>query len=141
VALQEASETSFKDYGKQVVANAQALAQGLKEGDLRLVSGGTDNHMVLVDFGEAGPSGKEIQDALSEVDIIVNRNTVPRETRKPFVTSGIRLGTPAVTTRGMKENELKQIAELIVKVVESPQEVQTKMKEEAEELTKKFPLP
>ena len=117
VALKEASAASFRKYGQQIVRNAKVLAETLKNEGLRLVSGGTDNHLMLVDFGVDGPTGKEVQEALNLCGIIVNKNTVPRETRKPFVTSGVRLGTPAVTTRGMKEKQMQQIGLLIIGVI------------------------
>jgi len=143
VALKEAAEAGFKEYGKQVVANAKSLANSLNEGGLRLVSGGTDNHMVLVDFGEDGPSGKEAQDGLSQVNIVVNRNTVPRETRKPFVTSGVRLGTPAITTRGMKEIEAQKTGELIVKIVKNlgSSAIYSQVQKEVSNLSSSFPIP
>jgi glycine hydroxymethyltransferase len=143
VALKEASSPEFKGYGKQVVKNAKALAGALKEQRLRLVSDGTDNHMLLIDFGDQGPSGKEVQDALETAGLIVNRNTVPRETRKPFVTSGIRLGTTAITTRGFKDTQMFEIAGLIARVVNNLQdetlleEIATKVRS----LTSKFPVP
>lgn len=143
VALEEASKPEFKEYGKQIVKNAKALADSLAASGLRLVSGGTDNHMVLVDFGEGGPTGKEVQDVLAKASIIVNRNTVPRETRKPFITSGIRLGTPAITTRGMKEDQAKQIGVLIGDIVSKIEDENliNKTVEEVLSLTKKFPTP
>ncbi len=143
VALKEASTSSFKKYAGQIVKNAAALAETLSAGGLRLVSGGTDNHLMLVDFGADGPTGKDVQIALEKSGIIVNKNTVPRETRKPFVTSGIRLGTPAVTTRGMKEKEMKEIGRFILEVVKGlgDEKVYKKALKEARTLTKKFPLP
>jgi len=143
VALKEASTASFKRYGQQIVKNAEALAQSLLKGGLRLVSGGTETHLALVDFGETGPTGKEVQEALNQCGIVVNKNTVPRETRKPFVTSGIRLGTPAVTTRGMKEKEAEKIGNLIAEIVKNMgnekryKEIATQVKS----LTAKFPVP
>ncbi len=143
IALKEASTTSFKKYGAQIVKNAKALAESLSAGGLRLASGGTDNHLMLVDFGPKGPTGKEVQLSLEKAGIILNKNTVPHETRKPFVTSGIRLGTPAVTTRGMREREMKKIGELIVEVVSNlgDEKIYKKVLKEAKELTAKFPVP
>ena len=143
VALKEASTTSFKKYGQQIVKNAKALAETLAKGDLRLVSGGTDTHLILVDLGPEGPTGKEVQLALETSGIITNKNTVPRETRKPFVTSGIRLGTPAVTTRGMKETEMKRIGELIVEVTNNldSEKAYKEVKKEVLDITSKFPIP
>ena len=112
-ALGEAMKPSFKKYGRQVVRNAQALAHELVKRGFPLVSGGTDNHLMVVDLTPFGLSGREAQDRLEAVGIIVNRNTIPFDTRKPFDPSGIRIGTPAVTTRGMKEREMRLIAELI----------------------------
>ncbi len=142
VALKEASTASFKKYGQQIVKNAKALAQSLSKGGLRLVSGGTDNHLMLVDLGPDGPTGKEVQEALSEAGIVVNKNTVPRETRKPFITSGFRLGTPAVTTRVMKEKEMKKIGDLIVEVIANlgNEKVYRKVLKESRSLTAKFPV-
>src|SRR3990170_1513787 len=115
VALKEASTPQFKKYGEQIMKNAKALSEALSAGGLRLVSGGTDNHLMLIDLGPYGLTGKEVSLALETCGIVSNKNTVPRETRKPFVTSGIRLGTPAATTRGMKEKEMEVIGTLIAK--------------------------
>ena len=143
VALKEASTSSFKKYGQQIVKNAKVLAETLSYGGLRLVSGGTDNHLMLVDLGSDGPTGKEVQEALEQAGIILNKNTVPGETRKPFVTSGLRLGTPAVTTRGMKEPEMVKIGQFIVKVVCNlgSDKIYKEIKKEALTLTSKFPVP
>ncbi|MDO8560997.1 MAG: serine hydroxymethyltransferase [bacterium] len=113
VALGEAMEPSFKKYGHQIVKNAKVLARELQKLGFRLVSGGTDNHLMLVDLTNLGISGREAQDRLEEAGIIVNRNTIPYDTRSPFDPSGIRVGTPSVTTRGMKEKEIKIIAGFI----------------------------
>ncbi|MFY9462158.1 MAG: serine hydroxymethyltransferase [Candidatus Sungiibacteriota bacterium] len=113
VALGEALKPSFKKYGRQVVKNAKALARELQKLGFRLVTGGTDNHLMLIDLTNLGISGLSAQDKLEEAGIIVNRNTIPYDTRSPFDPSGIRLGTPAVTTRGMKEKEMKEIARFI----------------------------
>jgi glycine hydroxymethyltransferase len=122
VAFAEASHPSFSDYAHQIVANAQALAAGLAGNGLRLVSGGTDNHLMLVDLrsfdGEL--TGKEAQLALDRAGITCNKNTVPDDPRSPFVTSGLRLGTPSVTTQGMTEPEMAQVAELITRVLRAP---------------------
>ena len=143
VALKEASTKEFKQYGQQVVKNSRVLARHLLKEGFRLVSGGTDNHMMLIDFGEKGPTGKEVQDSLNNSGIIVNRNTVPRETRKPFVTSGIRLGTPAVTTRGMKEKEMKSIGEMLGRVIKNlgNHKIETEIETRVLDLTVKFPTP
>ncbi len=113
VALGEALKPSFKKYGRQIVKNARILAKELKKLGLSVVSGGTDNHLMLIDLTGLGISGREGQDRLEKVGIIVNRNTVPYDTRSPFDPSGIRLGTPSITTRGMKEKEMKIVAGLI----------------------------
>ena len=126
-----------------MVKNSRVLARHLLKEGFRLVSGGTDNHMMLIDFGEKGPTGKEVQDSLNNSGIIVNRNTVPRETRKPFVTSGIRLGTPAVTTRGMKEKEMKSIGEMLGRVIKNlgNHKIETEIETRVLDLTVKFPTP
>ena len=113
VALKEALSPSFKAYQEQVVANAKTLAQALMDRGYRIVSGGTDNHLMLIDVKQAGLTGKDAERALDEVGITVNKNTIPFDTESPFVTSGIRIGTPAVTTRGMKEEAMQAIAALI----------------------------
>jgi len=109
--------TNFKGYQQQIVKNARALAEGMKRNGYRLVSGGTDNHLMLVDVGAKGLTGKDCQIVLDEAGITVNKNTIPFETRSPFQASGIRLGTPAVTTRGMKEPEMAAIADMISEVL------------------------
>ena len=110
VAFQEALQPSFNDYQEQIVNNAKALAGSLLKRDFRLVSGGTDTHLILVDLTNRGITGKDMEIALDKAGITVNKNTVPAETRSPFVTSGIRIGTPAVTTRGFKEAEMDILA-------------------------------
>lgn len=119
VALKEALAPSFVEYQRQVIANAQALAEALTQRGYRLVSGGTDNHLLLVDVKQRGLTGKEAEHALDEVGITVNKNTIPFDTESPFVTSGIRIGTPAVTTRGMKESEMHEIGALIADTLEA----------------------
>jgi glycine hydroxymethyltransferase len=119
VAFREAAKPAFRDYASQIVANAQALAEGLAGEGFRLVSGGTDNHLMLVDLRSFDPelTGKEAQTVLDQAGITLNKNTVPDDPRSPFVTSGLRIGTPAVTTQGMAEPEMAQIAELIARVL------------------------
>jgi len=119
VALQEAAQPAFRTYQQQIVRNAQALAAGLTAKGFRLTSGGTDNHLMLVDLRNTELTGKLAQETLEAANITVNRNTVPFETRSPFVTSGVRIGTPAVTTRGMQEPEMQAIAGLIARALES----------------------
>jgi glycine hydroxymethyltransferase len=142
VALKEALDPSFKDYAKQIVSNAQALAKGLVARGYQLVSGGTDNHLMLVDLRNKGLTGKAAEKALDLAGITVNKNTVPKETQSPFVTSGIRIGTPAVTTRGMRESEMERIADLIDQVLMSAEDasVAARVKEEVRTLANAFPL-
>lgn len=113
VAFGEALQDDFKEYQKQIVKNASALAEGLIENGFRLVSGGTDNHLVLIDVRTKGLTGKKAEELLNDIGIATNKNTIPYDPESPFVTSGIRIGTPAMTTRGMKEEEMKEIAYLI----------------------------
>lgn len=117
VCLKEAMEPSFKDYQKQIRKNAVALANKLAEGGLRLVSGGTDNHLMLVDLSPLGVTGKAAQEALDVLGIVLNKNMIPYDKQKPMITSGVRIGTPSVTTRGMKETEMVKIADMIVRVL------------------------
>ncbi|MEE8185994.1 MAG: serine hydroxymethyltransferase, partial [Thermodesulfobacteriota bacterium] len=119
VAFKEAMEPGFKDYQNQVVTNARVLAGELEARGYKLVSGGTDTHLMLVDLTGKGVTGKEAEGALERAGITVNKNTIPFETRSPFITSGIRVGTPAVTTRGMKEEEMKIIAGMMDEAIES----------------------
>ena len=143
VCLQEAMQPSFKVYQKQIVKNAAALAEGMKRNGFRLVSGGTDNHLMLVDVGARGVTGKECQAALDLAGITVNKNTIPFETRSPFQASGIRLGTPAVTTRGMMEAEMAAIADMISEVLLDLKNAEAvgKVHKRVRELTGRFPLP
>jgi glycine hydroxymethyltransferase len=144
VALGEALREDFKEYQRQVLKNATALASELQEQGLRLVSGGTDNHLMLVDvwMDGKGTTGKDAEKALEAALITVNKNTIPFDQNKPFVASGLRIGTPAVTTRGMKEAEMRQIGRLIAEVIHAPEseEVRKKVKREVGELTARFPL-
>ena len=136
VALHEAMSPSFKAYGRQVIKNAAVLADELTRLGFDLVSGGTDNHLMLIDLAKTGLSGREGQDRLEDVGIVVNRNTVPFDSRKPFDPSGIRLGTPSLTTRGMKEKEMKTVARLINDALTKDRDV----KKEVAALCKKFPI-
>jgi glycine hydroxymethyltransferase len=144
VALKEALDPSFKIYCKQVVANARTLAAALIEKGFQVVSGGTDNHLMLLDLRNRGDelTGKVAEIALDKAGITVNKNTVPNETRSPFVTSGLRLGTPAVTTRGMKEVEMRRIAGMIDRVLRVPDDelVLRAVRTEVRELANEFPL-
>lgn len=142
VCFKEALEPSFKTYQKQVRTNAQALAKGLMDQGIKLVSNGTDNHLVLVDLSDSEVSGKDLEQALGKVAITVNKNTVPNEKRSPFVTSGVRLGTPAMTSRGMREAEMQKIAKWIgstLKNYTNDSEL-AKIREEVFALTSEFPL-
>ncbi|MEO5857441.1 MAG: serine hydroxymethyltransferase [Pyrinomonadaceae bacterium] len=144
VAFAEALQPGFKAYQQQVIANAKALAATLADAGLRIVSGGTDNHLMLVDvyMDGKGITGKVAEKALDEVHITVNKNTIPFDTQKPFVASGIRLGTPALTTRGMKEAEMKLIGEMIASIIDEPESeaVREKVKKDVAELTAKFAM-
>ena len=140
VCLGEALQPAFKEYGQQVVNNAQALAKGLLDRGVKLVSGGTDNHLMLIDLTDSELTGKELERRLDEVYITANKNTVPGETRSPFVTSGVRLGTPAVTTRGMGEAEMKVIADCIADCIWHYDEKKDDISARVLALTKAFPL-
>ena len=142
VALKEALTEEFREYQRQIVKNAKALAETLMEEGLRLVTGGTDNHLMLVDLRPFNLTGDVAEKALEKAGITVNKNTIPFDPQKPTVTSGIRIGTPAVTTRGMKEEEMKRIGKLIARVLRSPEDekVLNQVKGEVEELAKVFPL-
>ena len=142
VAFKEALEPSFTTYCQQIVANAQALARALSAMGYELVSGGTDNHLMLVDLRNKGLTGKLAEKVLDLAGITVNKNTVPRETQSPFVTSGVRIGTPAVTTRGMRESEMAQIASLIDRVLTAPDDtsVAGAVRTEVRALAARFPL-
>lgn len=139
VCFKEALEPEFKEYQMQVVKNAKALCEGLKKRGEKIVSGDTDNHLMLVDLTGNDVSGKELEKRLDDAHITCNKNTIPNDPRSPFVTSGVRLGTPAVTTRGMKEDDMDKIAEIIAMVIESEENVETARKLAAE-LTEKYPL-
>lgn len=139
VCFKEALTPEFKEYQTQIIKNAQALAKGLMDRGVKIVSGGTDNHLMLVDLSSEEVTGKELEKRLDAAHITCNKNTIPNDPRSPFVTSGVRLGTPAVTTRGMKEDDMDVIAECISLVLQSEDNV-PKVKAMVEELTKKYPL-
>ena len=139
VCFKEALSPEFKEYQTQVVKNAKALSEGLISKGVRIVSGGTDNHLMLVDLKNEEITGKELERRLDEAHITCNKNTVPNDPRSPFVTSGVRLGTPAVTTRGMKEAEMAVIAECIALVVQSEENIE-KVRGMVKELTDRYPL-
>jgi glycine hydroxymethyltransferase len=142
VAFKEALEPEFKDYQKQVIANAQALANTLIERGLRIVSGKTESHVMLVDLRAKKITGKEAEAALGAAHITVNKNAIPNDPEKPFVTSGVRLGSPAMTTRGFKEAEAKEVGRLIADVLDNPHDPANlaKVKEQVNALTKRFPV-
>ncbi len=142
VAFKEALQPEYKEYQKQVRKNAKAMADELVKGGLRIVSGGTDNHLMLVDLRQKNVTGKAAEEALEKAGITCNKNAIPNDPEKPFITSGVRLGTPAITARGMKEEEAREIARMIVKVLENinDEEKIAEVKKEVIELTKKFPL-
>lgn len=144
VAFGEALRDDFKEYQRQILVNAKALCAELQEQGLRIVSGGTDNHLMLVDvwMDRKGITGKDAEKALEAANITVNKNTIPFDQNKPFVASGLRIGTPAVTTRDMKEPEMREIGRLIAAVVHEPQseDVRRNVRRKVAELTAKFPL-
>lgn len=141
VALHEAAQPEFKAYGKQIVINAKALAERLLEHGFNLVTGGTDNHLLLIDLQNKNLTGAAASDALDKAGITVNKNSIPNDPRKPYDPSGIRLGTPALTTRGMKEPEMRQIADWINEVVEKRDEATCKkVRGQINELAGKFPI-
>lgn len=142
VAFKEALSLEFKEYQKQVVKNAKAMADALVKGGLRIVSGGTNNHLMLVDLRPKGVTGKMAEEGLEKAGITCNKNSIPNDPEKPFITSGVRLGTPAITARGMKEDEAVQIAEMIIRVLENVNDDEkiAEVKNEVLKLAEKFPL-
>ena len=142
VAFKEALSDEFKVYQQQVLDNAKALADELVKKGFRIVSGGTDNHLMLVDLRSKNITGKEAQFLLDEIGITANRNTIPFEPLSPFVTSGIRLGTPALTTRGLKEEDIREVADIIADVIENREDsaVIEAAKAKVQAICKKFPL-
>ena len=140
VCFGEALQPSFKEYAQKIVANAQALASALNERGVKLVSGGTDNHLMLIDLTDEDCTGKELEHNLDEVHITANKNTVPGEKRSPFVTSGVRLGTPAVTTRGMGPDEMRIIADCIADCIFDFAGKKDDVAARVAELTARFPL-
>lgn len=142
VAFLEALQPDFIEYQKQIVANAKVLSETLLAGGLKLVSGGTDNHLILIDLTETGLTGKQVENTLGEVEIYVNKNMIPYDARKPTDPSGVRLGTPALTTRGMKAEEMKMVGEMIVKIIKNinDENIKKEIKNKVKELTAKFPI-
>jgi len=140
VCFGEALKPEFKEYQKQIIKNAKVLSEELKELGFNLVSGGTDNHLILIDLRNKGITGKELETRLDDVGITVNKNSVPFDTEKPSITSGIRIGTPAVTTRGFKEEEMIKIAKLINMTVENYEDKKEEIREEVKSICNKFKL-
>ena len=143
IALKEAATPEFAAYAAQIVANTKALAEGLQSEGLRLVSGGTDNHLVLVDVGVKGLTGKVAETALDAAGITANKNTIPYDEQRPTVTSGVRIGTPALTTRGMREAEMADVAQLIGRVLDAvdDESVRTAVRSDVQDLASAFPIP
>ena len=143
VCYREASQPEFADYGRQIVANARTLAQELAEGGLRIVSGGTDNHLLLVDLTPLGLTGRDAERALEKVNIVSNKNAVPYDPQPPRVTSGLRLGTPALTSRGFGPSEIKKVASLILRRLSNmeDEEMEQVVRDEVAQLTSGFPVP
>lgn len=140
VCLKEALDPSFKEYGKNIIDNAQALAKGLQNRGIKIVSGGTDNHLMLVDLADKDLTGKEVEKWLDEAHITCNKNTIPNDPQSPFVTSGIRLGTAAVTTRGFNTDDMDKVAEAIALIIEDHEGNKQKACDIAKSLTDKYPL-
>ncbi|SES03686.1 serine hydroxymethyltransferase [Lachnobacterium bovis] len=140
VCFKEALQPEFKEYQQQVIKNAQSLCKGLQKRGIDIVSGGTDNHLMLIDLTKKGLTGKEIEKLLDSANITANKNTIPNDPQSPFVTSGVRLGTPAATSRGLKEDDFDQVAEAIALLINNGEEAVTKVKEIVKKLTDKYPL-
>lgn len=140
MCFKEALSPDFKAYQNQILLNAKALADGLMRRGQRLVSGGTDNHLMIMDLSDSEYTGKDVEKLLDSANITANKNTIPNEKRSPFVTSGVRLGTPAITTRGLKEKDIDRVAEAIMLVVKNGEAGVDKAKTIVKELTDKYPL-
>ena len=140
VCFREAMTPAFQAYAARVCENAQALAQGLQEAGIRLVSGGTDNHLLLIDLGPQGPTGKEVEALLDAAHITANKNTVPKETRSPFVTSGIRLGTAAATTRGLGPEDFQLLAGCIARIIREGEAGIPAARKTVAAITERYPL-
>ncbi|MCI7095181.1 MAG: serine hydroxymethyltransferase, partial [Clostridiales bacterium] len=140
VCFAEALKPEFKAYQQQVINNARVLADTLMKHGVKLVSGGTDNHLMLVDLSNEGITGKELEKLLDDVHITANKNGIPFDTQKPTITSGLRLGTPSVTSRGMKEEEMVVIGELIADIIKNKEEALERSNEKVLKLTERFPL-
>ena len=140
VCFGEALKPEFRQYQQQIIRNAKALENALRRLDVRMVSDGTDNHLLLLDLTNTNRTGKELEEMLGRCNITVNKNTIPGEKLSPMVASGIRIGTPAVTTRGMVESDMEQIAGMIRMVIDGGEEVCPDVKRQVEEMMKRFPL-
>ena len=140
VCFKEALTEEFKEYQKQIIRNSQSMADELNKLGFKMVSGGTDNHLILIDLRNKGITGKELEERLDEVGITVNKNAVPFDTEKPTITSGIRIGTPAITTRGLKEDDAREIARLIALVCENFEDKKEEVIERVSKLCQKYPL-
>lgn len=140
ICFEEALKPEFKEYQQQIIKNAQALANGLMKRGVKIVSGGTDNHLMLIDLTPQNLTGKEVEKLLDESHITANKNTIPNDPQKPFVTSGIRLGTPAATTRGLKEDDFDQVAEAIAMLINQGESAVPQARAIIKELTDKYPL-
>ena len=140
VCFKEALSPEFKEYQAQIIKNAKALAEGLISEGFQLVSGGTDNHLILLDLTSTDVTGKDAEHMLDEVGITVNKNAIPFDQRSPFITSGIRLGTPAATTRGFKEDDMREIAKLIKLTISDFEKNQDEVRQRVDALCKKYPL-
>ena len=140
VCFQEALSDDFKVYQQQIIKNAQALCKGLMDRNIKIVSGGTDNHLMLVDLTTYDLTGKVVEKLMDEAHITCNKNTIPNDPKSPFVTSGIRLGTPAVTSRGMKEADMDQVAEAIAMVIKQQEDGVAGARAIVQSLTDKYPL-
>ena len=145
ICFKEAQDSSFKDYGKQVIANARALARGLVDNGLKLVGGAVENHLVMIDLADSPISGKKAEALLQSCNITTNKNTIPNDQRSAFVTSGVRLGTAAITTRGFKEQQAEQVGQLIAKLLTADPEMdleplKLETRNSVRGLTEQFPL-
>ncbi len=140
VCFKEALSPEFKEYQTQIIKNADALAEALISEGFQLVSGGTDNHLILLDLTSTGVTGKDAEHLLDEVGITVNKNAIPFDQRSPFITSGIRLGTPAATTRGFREDDMREIARLIKLTISDFEKNQDEVRQRVDALCKKYPL-
>ena len=140
VCFLEALRPEFKTYQRQIIANAKALENAFRQNGIRMVSDGTDNHLILMDLTGTGRTGKEMETLLGQCNITVNKNTIPGETLSPMITSGVRVGTPAVTTRGMVESDMEQVAGFIRRVLEGGEDACPGVKADVVEMMKRFPL-